>query len=170
MSAKQIFPKQRLRQLVGRGTPASKLIASAAEKLDAVRETSVAEIGALVDRLQELGRELGGDADPAKVQRLYQLSNEIYGIAGTFGLIHLGKAAYSLCDLLDQLGVAQTWNWPAVRVHLDSIRLLRTRQDQPEAERDAIIEGLLSVVSHVTAAASAKRTAPSQAPAAEGAK
>jgi hypothetical protein len=156
MSVKRSYPKHRLRQFFGRrdGTLRSKLLASANEKLDSIRDSSLIEIDSLAERIHKLGQELGQSPDLAKAQEAYRLSNEICGIAGAFGLVHLGKAAYSLCELLDHLNAASKWNWAAVRVHLDGIHSLRTHAENQVEVRDAIVDGLVQVVSHVTAAAS----------------
>jgi hypothetical protein len=155
MSVKRIYPKHRLREFIGHrhGKRRSELVAAATTNLNSIRTASLVEVGALVERIQQLGEVLRREADPAKAQEVYDLSNEICGIAGAFGLIHLGKAAYSLCDLLDRLGAAKKWNWPAIQVHLDGIQTLRTHasgSDQ-EAVRDAVIDGLVKVVAHVDA-------------------
>jgi hypothetical protein len=152
MTVKRTYPKHRLNQFFGRrdGTLRSQLVTDAKANIAAIRGESLIEIGQLVDRIQALGEELRRAADPASTQPVYELSNQIVGIAGAVGLVHLGKAAYSLCELLDRLTAAKKWNWPAIQVHLDGIQTLRTKVDDEEAVRDAIIDGLVKVVAHVS--------------------
>jgi hypothetical protein len=148
MSVKRTYPQQRLRRFFNRrdGTPAGRLLSEAGQRLEAIRDPTLAHIDRVVERIQQLGRVLGEAPDPAAAHKLYHLANEICGIAGAFGLIHLGKAAYSLCELLDRLDAANKWNWVAVQVHLDGLQLLRTNAGE-DAERDQIIDGLVRIVS-----------------------
>jgi chemotaxis protein histidine kinase CheA len=150
MTVKRSQPKQRLRQFFGNpeGILRSQLLRQADEKLEDIRESSLADIDKLVERVEELGR----SADPANAQEIYRVSNEIFGVAGAFGLKHLGQATCSLCELVDVLTTAGQWNQAAVKVHLDGIQSLRTGADDQAAARDAIVAGLVKVVAHVTAA------------------
>jgi hypothetical protein len=168
MSVKRIYPTQGLRRFFGggEGKRRSELLTAAHANLDSIRAASVVEIGTLVERILELGAALRREADPAKAQQIYDLSNEICEIAGAFGLVHLGEAAYSFCELLDQMASAKTWNWPAIQVHLDGIQILRAHRSDQGAVRDGIIEGLAKVVSRVEASVE-KSPPPAARPAAE---
>lgn len=168
MSVRRIYPTYRLRRFFGgcEGKRRSELLAAAHANLDAIHAASVVEIGRLVERIQELGAALRREADPAKAQQIYDLSNEICEIADAFGLVHLGEAAYSFCELLDQMASAKKWNWPAIQVHLDGIQILRAHRSDPEAVRDSIIGGLAKVVSRVEASIE-KSPSPAARPAAE---
>jgi chemotaxis protein histidine kinase CheA len=152
MSIDRSRPKQWLRRFFNRqdGTLPGELAAAADRELAAIREWMLADIDALVEEAETLGRNLGDSPDAAKVRKLYRLANEIFGLAGTFGLPHLGKAAHSLCELLLGLTDARTWNSAAVRVHLDGIRSLSASAADQDAARDEIVDGLAQVVLHVT--------------------
>ncbi len=116
-------------------------------------EANIAEIKPPgLDRIDTLLRDLGAraPADPTanQVQELYQASNELAGIAAVFGLPALGRAAYSLCELLDVLGGPSRWNAAAVSVHLEGMRLLR-QEDSGAAPPEVIarvLDGLTAVV------------------------
>jgi hypothetical protein len=153
MSVKRIYPTHRLRRFFGggEGRRRSELLAAAHANLDSIHAASVVEIGTLIERIQELGAALRCEPDAAKAQQIYDLSDEICQIAGALGLVHLGEAAYSFCELLDQMASAKKWNWPAIQVHLDGIRILRAHGSDQEAVRDSIIDGLAKVVSRVEA-------------------
>jgi hypothetical protein len=109
-------------------------------------------------------RELAGASAPsdAALDEIYSLSNEVLGIAGLFGMPDLGKAAYSLCELIDSRG-GQGCSRKALDVHIDSLRLLRFGDAVPQAERENMIAGLAAVVAH------AKRTRADAAGAVEAA-
>ncbi|MBI3440141.1 MAG: hypothetical protein HY054_16070 [Proteobacteria bacterium] len=59
----------------------------------------------------------------------------------------MSAAAHSLCDLMDAFEQGRPWDFPAVDVHYNSLRLLRSRQDPAEVKR--IVAGLLRVKARI---------------------
>lgn len=125
--------------------------AKAAEvRIEAVREVSLASLIAKAEAMAALaadGRK--GDAIEA-LNQIYDLSNAIFGIAGSFGLKALADAAFSLCDVTDSFRSGEAVSWPAVDVHVDGIRLLATLGDKVNpAGAETILEGLKQVRARV---------------------
>ena len=86
----------------------------------------------------------------ADIDQLYGYSNDLIGVAGVFSLNAVGDASYSLCELLDGLIETATWNWPAVEVHLNGLKLLRMLGENiGEAERDQVLAGLRAVTKRI---------------------
>ena len=67
-------------------------------------------------------------------------------------LVAVGAAAFSFCELLDGFMETGGWNWAAVAVHLNGLKLLRAMGEQlGEAERDQVLDGLRAVVRRISA-------------------
>ncbi|MET0544694.1 MAG: hypothetical protein ABWZ40_00125 [Caulobacterales bacterium] len=101
----------------------------------------------LADSVQEIGA-LIGDAAPSEpdMRRLYHLSDGVLSVASLYGKEALGRAAYSLCDLLHAFGNQRCWNAAAVRLHHDAMRLLQAAP-HPSADDSAhLLRGLEKVV------------------------
>lgn len=79
--------------------------------------------------------------------RMYGSTNRLLGLAGgAHRLENMGKAALSLCDLLDaQNGVVPADLRP-IRVHLDALRILKT--DLDERDQAVVLAGLTKVRAH----------------------
>ena len=145
---RRISPVNRLAALIHApgGLKASQAVAAAQANLESVRGEAMARLDEIIASLEV--EEAGLSApDAAATERMYRLSNEIVGVAGLFGYGHMGDAAYSLCDLLDQLRAQERWSAAGVRVHLQTLKLLR-QQGGPAADPaacNAILEGLRQV-------------------------
>lgn len=138
--------------------PGGRTIANAVRAAETrVESTRAASISALVEKAEQMtaiaavGRASG---DVSVFGAIYDLSNAIFGLAGSFGLKALAEAAFSLCDLTDWFRSGEPVNWPALDVHLDGIRLLATLGDKAGAAgADSILEGLRRVRARVLPAA-----------------
>ena len=76
------------------------------------------------------------------LDRLYDIANAIFGVAGAYGFEALAEAACSLCDLVYRFRGGEAVNWAAVDVHVDGIRLLAAG---PSAGAETVLEGLRKV-------------------------
>lgn len=145
---RRLTPVNRLAAMIHKpgGLKESQAVAAAEANLEALREQTVERLDAVVAALTAEADALSGfDADA--LDRMYRLSNEVVGVAGVFGYGHMGEAAYSLCELLDELRARESWSDAMVRVHLQTLRLLRQRGG-PAADPQAcaaILEGLRQV-------------------------
>jgi hypothetical protein len=70
-------------------------------------------------------------------------------MGGVFGLGELGKAAYSLCELVSRFQTLERFQWQMVKVHIDGLRLLRNPGDHAAAIRDEVLAGLRQVATSV---------------------
>ena len=147
--ARQIFPQNRLALFVNTadGIPLAEALARADANIATLRPPGVSHLDAMLS-------ELAGRAAEAPshhvVEQLYWQANELAGVAASFGLPSLGRAAHSLCELLDRLGDGG-WNAAAVQVHLEALRLLRG-EDQGAISTEAVaavLKGLDRVVNRL---------------------
>jgi len=124
------------------GKSISEALKAAEQKIESVRGRCEASLLTKADALQAAA---AGDRDAgagATLDALYDISNAIFGVAGTFGYDALAEAACSLCDLVHGFRTGEAVNWSAVDVHVDGIRLLATGQ---KAGAESVLEGLQRV-------------------------
>ncbi len=133
------------------GMNADEAITKAQAAVEQVREPTITEIDAQLTSIYALGERLRAGRDEAALQSIYDASNRIIGTAGIFDLSELGKAAYSLCELISRFQGQNRFNEAMVRVHLDGLRLLRHPQDHSQAHRDQVLLGLRQVVAAAAA-------------------
>jgi hypothetical protein len=157
MSAvKKIKVKNRLAAAVRApgGKTIAEAVAGAEAKLEDIKDDCLASLDSILASMAELIDNPSGAAPEAVAAGLYELSNDIVGIAGVAGLGDMGKAAFSFCDLLDVFVEQGGWNTPAVEVHMNGLKLLRAMSDKiGEAGRAQILEGLFAVVKRIKAVA-----------------
>lgn len=97
--------------------------------IEGIRDSALHEIGAILDKMYDLGAKLSSAPQVSILNELYDLSNTILSVAGVFGLAHVGAVAYSLCELIDRLRRNGRLSPGAVMVHLDSLRLMHVSPD-----------------------------------------
>lgn len=119
-AVRKFYPKVRLRQMFGvaDGVRVGDAIERANLALEDIRDKCIAAIDDKVERAALLA----DSSAPEDRATLFDLSNEIFSEAGTFGLNELSAVAHSLCRLL---GANETAPKAAVCVHTDSLRALR---------------------------------------------
>lgn len=79
--------------------------------------------------------------------RMYGSTNRLLGLAGgAHRLENMGKAALSLCDLLDSMNGVVPTDLRPIRVHLDALRILKT--DLDERDQEVVLAGLTQVRAH----------------------
>lgn len=151
MSQAPTRPPNRLARLVQGpgGLAAEEAVRAADAGLERIRDDVVREIAAVVARMQALGAALEGGPDEGALRSLYGLANSVVGMAGVFGMAPLGEVCFSLCELIDRMAVRQRWEPAAVRVHLDSIGLLRPGAPAGERGHEEIVAALRRVVERV---------------------
>ncbi|MBS0296726.1 MAG: Hpt domain-containing protein [Proteobacteria bacterium] len=129
------------------GKRLSEAIADAQANLGAIKPDCIEAIDEALAEVVLLTKQPGGP-DASTLARLYDLANHINGTAGHFGLEDMGKAAYSLCDLIDAAQDSGGAERTAVMVHVESLALLRHPEGLGEVGRKAVLDGLAKVVSH----------------------
>jgi hypothetical protein len=133
------------------GKTIEKALEDAAANLNEVREERLAVLRAKLAQIQTLGRQGETHAKLGDIRALYALASDVNDIAGVFGMSELGQAAYSLCELLDNLASRKVWNWPAVQVHLNGLLLLADPANAPPEARKAVVDGLRQVCQRIGA-------------------
>jgi hypothetical protein len=128
--------------------PGGKSIAEALKaaegRIESVRERCES---ALLVKAEQMVAVATGDraADgPEMLDRLYDIANAIFGVAGAFGFDALAEASCSLCDLVYRFRDGEAVNWAAVDVHVDGIRLLATGRSG-EVAAETVLAGLRKV-------------------------
>jgi len=118
-------PINRLAWRVGqKGVSRSDAIARATANVETMRDEGLLYIDSNLDRLEVLMSAARRGERPS-LRELYESSDAIGGTAGVFGLPALGKAAFSLCELLSQFEELADWKPEAVEVHINGMRILR---------------------------------------------
>jgi hypothetical protein len=118
----------------------------AAANLELIREPCLEDVDEQLERLDRLSSQGGESPDDDLKLEMYRCGNDIHAIAGVFGLVEMGAAAFSLCELIDRLRTSGGWTKPAVDVHLSSLHLLRHPADE---DRASVVEGLIRLTDKV---------------------
>jgi hypothetical protein len=144
MTAAKVFKVQNRLSKVVRlpgGKTVAEALRSADKRIESARETCLATLEDKVGRLAAYADQ--GPSDPAAaLDGLYRAADEIFSVAGAFGLNGLGDAAYGLCDLAGRFQVEGPVNWQAISVHVNGIRLLSTGA---VADPEMVLAGLREV-------------------------
>lgn len=128
------------------GVTMDEAVQAADANLETIREKVVAEIEAIVERMQAVGTILRTGPDERALEELYTLANSVVGMAGVFGMAALGQVSYSLCDLVDRMRTRKKWDGAAMQVHMDSLRLVRSGTQGDGDGHRAVIAALRQVV------------------------
>lgn len=146
LAVRHIPYKNRLARLVQApgGTRVADALAAAQANLEELTDICLAEIDRAIAAVQQAAD--SPDKTAESFGQVYAASNEMTGLAGLFGREDLGKAAHSLCELLDRTGSWERCSPVALKVHIDSLGLLRHPAALTEAELKAILGGLEKVV------------------------
>jgi hypothetical protein len=146
---RHIAVKNRLASLIKLpgGKKLKDALADAQRNLDVVKPECVNRIDELLAEIQLLSSG-AGDPDAAVRERLYDLANQIVSLAGTFGLAGVGRAAYSLCELIDCTLDTGGCARGEVLVHIESLQLLRHPERLGAAGEAAVLDGLAKIIRH----------------------
>ena len=133
------------------GMSAAEALSRAQQAVEEVREPTIAEIDSNLAQIYALGARLEAAAgeDEEAMQQMYICANRVVAMGGVFGLGELGKAAYSLCELVSRFQTLDRFTWSMIRVHVDGLRLLRQPGDHPAAIRAEVLNGLRQVATSV---------------------
>ena len=131
------------------GMTQDEAVRAADANLESIREKLAEEIRATLDWMHAIGGALGDEPGTPALEELYKAANSVIGMAGAPGLRALGRVCYSLCELIDRLQTTRTWNAAAVRLHMDSLRVLRPGATEDEARQEAIVAALKRVVGRI---------------------
>jgi hypothetical protein len=110
--------------------------------LDARRGEVMTDIGGVIAELERIC----AAKTPGDEARVYPLSSGIIDLAGFFDTGPLYDAAYSLCDVSEQMTTSAAWRWPPVEVHVQTLRLIHAGGCVPGPQSAALLRGLGEMV------------------------
>lgn len=82
---------------------------------------------------------------PPNLDDLYEQSTFVLDIAGIFAP-PLCRAAQSLCELTYRMKAAGRWDWPAIAVHVSTMRLMVGQHNDKDPAVVSVLNGLGAVV------------------------
>ncbi|MGH6957986.1 MAG: hypothetical protein ACREEW_15075 [Caulobacteraceae bacterium] len=138
------------------GLSVGEAMRAAETQVEVMREPTIADIDARLAEIDSLSERVRAEADQAALDAIYAASNRIVALGGVFGLGELGKAAYSLCELVSRMERPGPESWPLIAVHLNGLRLLRNPDAHSQAQRADVLKGLAQVASSIPPPAQAK--------------
>jgi hypothetical protein len=144
------YPENRMKKLLEEpgGLTARDALGRAHQNIGMIRPQILAEVDRNIVEINKAAAKAALDATDMSARRdLYTCGNVIVGLAGSCGLDEVGKAAFSLCELVDRYGTDR-WDAAYVAVHLSAITALREGAGTPQS-RVATLEGLSQVVALV---------------------
>jgi len=113
-------------------------------RLQFITPKALAEIDGACMQIERCGKVLRADPDAIGNEELQSAAYSLASIAGMFGKAALGRAAHSLCVLLDIFEEMNLRDDAAIQVHLDTIKLLH--DGACDAQSEALQAGLDRVV------------------------
>jgi glutamine synthetase adenylyltransferase len=138
-------PSNTLRKALQTARPAmaQQAIERANANLSKLKDECEAYIDSLLLQLVETAK-TPTENEMERLAAIYQVAIRFIGVASLAGLTELENAARSLCDVADGLLERGIYEEEPIRVHVESMRLLR-HAVQLGAERNALIAGLRKV-------------------------
>jgi len=142
-------PENRLAKLIKLpgGVSLAEAMMRANRNLNTVRETCLAGADEKVAAIE--GVMTTETPERAALDQIYLLANDVFAEAGALGESDLSAAAHSLCELTSH-DSAVLRSWEPVRVHVGTMRLLRSSQ-LDERQRRGLVEGVLQVSARASA-------------------
>lgn len=144
------YPENRMKKLLEEpgGLTHRDALGRAHQNIGAIRHEIIAEVDRNIAALAKAADCAKAKPEDMGARRdIYSHANVVAGLAGSCDLEDVGKAAFSLCELVDRYGVDR-WNAVFIAVHLDAIQGLRDQTGTPQS-RAAILDGLNQVVALV---------------------
>jgi hypothetical protein len=137
----------------GDGKRIDEAVADAETGLATLVEACLAAVAESIARIEgEFGAQVAGRETHEMVD-LYRLSTSIIDACAPIEPKALADAARSLCDLLDHGMEAGRWDWPAVDIHIDALKLLASGIDLGKGGEEQLILSLEKLRQHREAVA-----------------
>ena len=115
------------------GLEVSSALGRAGAAMEAANPGIMKAIDASIDEIEALCK-----ADPAPLDRIFQLSNGVLGLAGAYGLEPLSRCAGLFCDALDSMRGDGRWRADAVKIYVRTLRALGDRSDGAVVDTDVL--------------------------------
>ena len=144
-------PANRLAWRVGdKGVSRPEAVKQARENLQSIKQDGIAAIDKSLDQLDQLfnAPDLSSEAT---LQALYEHSDAIASVAALFDFEPMGRAAYSLCELLSGFGASTVFSHSAIKAHLGALHVLRQQSSAARDQSDLLLAHLKDLVDHLEA-------------------
>ena len=130
-----------------RGLSLEAAAAAAEANLARIQDNCLASLDQALGVIYRQLPELYGAQSRAHAEAVYHAANQVLSLGAHCKLAALGKAAFSLCELIDRSRATEHWSRAALETHLQALKLLRQppANADPKTE-DAIIAGLFKVI------------------------
>jgi len=137
----------------GGGKRIDEAVADADAGMATLVEACLAAVADCIARIESgFGSQVAG-RETHDMGELYRLSAAIIDACAPIEPKALADAARSLCDILDYAMEAGRWDWPAVDIHIDALRLLASGVDLGEGGEQRLIQSLDKLRQHREAVA-----------------
>ena len=128
------------------GISAREAIRRSEAAVELLREPGLATIDATLAAIETRFGAAAPGRDGESFEDLYRLCTAIIDSSIFLRGSGLDDAVRVFCDLVDLCSEIGRWDWPAVDVHINALRLLRASgATMDKAQRDAVISGLVKV-------------------------
>lgn len=131
------------------GLEVSSALGRAGAAMEAAKPGIMKAIDASIEEIADL---CGAEAPP--VERIFQLSNGVLGLAGAYGMEPLSRCAGLFCDAVDAMRGEGRWRADAVTIYVRTLRALSDRSEGAVLDTD-ILASLEVMNQRLAAAASA---------------
>lgn len=127
------------------GRTRAEAVRAAEAGLESHREEGMRSLAAILARLEAVCA-AGDEGSEAQV---YELASAFADAAGFFDTGPLYAAAFSLCEASDRMMACGPWQWPPVKVHVRSMRLILAAGCESTEATNVLLEGLASVIARL---------------------
>lgn len=128
------------------GVSAREAIRRSEAGVETLRGPGMATIDARLAEIESRFGPAAASREGESFEDLYSLCTQIIDASIFVRGTGLDDAVRAFCDLVDLCSEIGRWDWPAVDVHIDALRMLRSAGGaMDKAQRDAVISGLIKV-------------------------
>ncbi len=132
----------------GGGKRIDQAVTDADAGLATLAEACMAAVADCIARIEAGFGAQVADRETHEMTELYRLSAAIIDACAPIEPKALADAARSLCDVLDFAMEAGRWDWPAVDIHVNALRLLASGIDLGEGGEQRLIQSLDKLRQH----------------------
>jgi hypothetical protein len=157
-SVRVVFPKIKLAKLLAEpgGKPAIEALQDAKVNLAELQPECRSELNALAERIEQCFERTPPGGDEQSTVEFYNLAAGGVGLGAVAGLEAVDDTLVSLCNLMDYFQVHGRWDHEALRVHVQTLKLLVSSAELPPQAVEAVVAGLQKVNAYYKPAADAK--------------
>lgn len=132
----------------GGGKRIDEAVSDADAGLATLVEACLAAVADCIARIESGFGPRVADREANDMADLYRLSAAIIDACAPIEPKALADAARSLCDVLDHAMEGGRWDWPAVDIHIDALKLLASGMDLGEGGEQQLIQSLDKLRQH----------------------